>query len=466
MRVLLVCHQFPPDGVAGVERYTQALAAGLRGAGDSVMVATRRANGAARIETVREEMGDGTEVHRYVGGSVSLTRFLMDHEQLEEQFTRTLLEHTPDVVHINHLIGHSPRVIEIARRFGVPVVLSLHDFYSACPLAHLQKIRGGLCTGPDGGRECASTCFADDSDARLRWGLRTAYFRRLVDASDLITVPSLFLGEYLVAFGADASRLEIVPLGIAVSASTATPHRERDEDGLALAFVGVVVAHKGVHLIVDALRAAQLGRVDLRIVGHIVDQNYADGLTRAATAVPGLNLSFSGAFEPSELPERLRGVDLAVFPSVVPESFGLTAREALAMGIPVVASRIGALSEVVVHARNGLLVTPGNVADLAAALRLYAVDSTLRASLAEGACLTAYVTVDDHVAVMRSLYDRTLGAARPMNSADDAAEMDFLFSSLEDAGFGGRLRESTTGFPTRRREGFLRIRRRFRPSRQ
>ncbi|CAA9375678.1 MAG: hypothetical protein AVDCRST_MAG93-8791, partial [uncultured Chloroflexia bacterium] len=60
--------------------------------------------------------------------------------------------------------------------------------------------------------------------------------------------------------------------------------------------------------------------------------------------------------------------DVVVVPSIEPESFGLVAAEAMAMGLPVIASRIGALPEIVEHAHTGLLVEPGDASSLAWAM--------------------------------------------------------------------------------------------------
>src|SRR5260370_36452005 len=77
MRVLLVTHRYPPDGLAGVEQYTQALAAELVNAGDKVSIVTRRPDGSQEPRTIRERLPNGTSVYRFTGGEVrSDTLFL------------------------------------------------------------------------------------------------------------------------------------------------------------------------------------------------------------------------------------------------------------------------------------------------------------------------------------------------------------------------------------------------------
>src|SRR5207248_366179 len=120
---------------------------------------------------------NGTRLYRLTGGEMSLDRPFLHHDRLESLFSRVLVESMPDVVHFLHLAGLSPSSVEIAHRLGIPIVIEIHDFYFACPIVHLQKLSGELCDGPDGGRECARTCFSDGDPMTLtRWGLRHTYF--------------------------------------------------------------------------------------------------------------------------------------------------------------------------------------------------------------------------------------------------------------------------------------------------
>ena len=360
MRVLLVSHRFPPDSLSGVERYTQALAAELADGGDVVGIVTRRFGPTPSVpEMLREQLADGTMVYRLVGGALHPDRFLLHHERLEELFLDAMIEAAPDVVHVNHLIGLAPHLVGIAHRQRVPVVLTLHDFYFACPLVHLQKTSGELCRGPAGGRECARTCFAHEGEgAALRWGLRTVDFRRLLAIAERVITPSEYVAAYFRAFGVDGSRLRVIPNGISLAPSV-RPIRAygttKAGGTLDLAYIGAVARHKGVHLILEALALTEFDSVGLTILGEAPDSVYARELRERAAAIPGVRLRLYGGYELSELPFLLDEVDCVVVPSQVPESFSLTTREALARGIPVIATRLGALVEAIVDGENGLL---------------------------------------------------------------------------------------------------------------
>jgi glycosyltransferase involved in cell wall biosynthesis len=456
MRVLLIAHRFPPDGVAGVERYTQALAGALRQAGDEVRILTRRfALNPEQPELKRETLSDGATLLRLVGGRYHINRFLDHYRPLEQLFRAVVAESPPDVVHFNHLLGFSPRFIAIAQRLRIPVVISVHDFFFACPRVHLQKRSGGLCAGPDGGKECARACFTDEAAfppaypgmasianprTGLRWGTRTAFFRRLLAMAERVVCYSRYVGSFFESFGVAPARLRILPQGIrndfagrALSVSS-TP---RARGSLNLAFCGTVCEHKGVHVILDALRAAELGRVDLRVLGEAPYPDYVEELRHRAALVSGLTFRLLGPYEPNELPGMLNEVDCVVQPSLVPETGGLAPREALSLGIPVAVSRLGALPELVTPGENGYVFDPGRPRELAALFRRLWWDETLGGRLRQGAVRTPVPTMTQHTDAIRAVYEEAMAELLRQGpaAAGDFAEVEFLQAALVELGF-------------------------------
>jgi glycosyltransferase involved in cell wall biosynthesis len=440
VRVLLVCHRYPPDGLGGVERYTETLAPALVGAGDQVSVVARRLAAPPEEPTLtREPQPDGITVYRLVGGQATLdptSATLSAHQdRLDQLFTLVLAETAPDVVHVNHLLGLSPRLPILARRQGAAVVLTLHDFYFACPLVHLQKRSGERCAGPDGGAECARTCFSHEgADALLRWGLRTTYFRRLLAVAQRVVCPSRYVADYFAEHGADTARLRVVPNGIAIPAAdpAAAFAPPPSSATFKVAFLGTVVPHKGVHTILDELDAARLDAVEFRVLGELGDPDYARALRARAAAIPGLRLHLYGGYDLAAVPSLIDDADCVVLASQVPESYSITTREALARGVPVVVARLGALPEAVREGENGYTFDPARPGALAAILQRLAADPALRHRLRRGALDTPRVTVADHAIIIQGIYDEAIEASvrQPGLSPGDAAELRFLDAAL------------------------------------
>jgi glycosyltransferase involved in cell wall biosynthesis len=144
---------------------------------------------------------------------------------------------------------------------------------------------------------------------------------------------------------------------------------------LRVAAAGSLVPAKGFSVLVDAVGICRSrGR---EVVLHIAGQGpESDALARLACSWDMLgDQVLVGRVD--DMAGFLVEHDLAVMPSLCEESFGMVAVEAQACGLPVVASRVGALAEVVNDDRSGLLVEPGNPEKLAAALLAYADDADM-----------------------------------------------------------------------------------------
>jgi glycosyltransferase involved in cell wall biosynthesis len=427
---MLVTHRFLPDEAGGVEQYTQSLGTELVRGGDVVTIATRRfEHGRNEARTLRERLPDGILLFRLLAGKYHPDRFLEGQPEIERLFAAAILESAPDVVHINHLMGFSPGLIRIAHRLGAAVVVSLHDFYFACPRIHLQKTSGELCAGSDHGRECAESCFSGSD--RFFWGLRSMLFERALSMAERVIAYSRHVAAYF--------RQQVLSLQIEVIENGVLPDGVRRESAptggapFTLAYCGTIAPHKGPHIILDALRLARLESVRLLLIGQTHDSGYRARLCRDAAAIPGLQLQWYGQFSRRELPLLLAGVDCVIVPSLVPEAGPIVPREALAAGVPVVASRLGALPELIVEGESGLIFDPEKPAELAAILDRMCREPELLPRLRDGARRSPVVTVVDHAARVRAVYHEAVRdfAYRPHENVR-AAEFDFLKEALLD----------------------------------
>jgi glycosyltransferase involved in cell wall biosynthesis len=432
-----VVHFFPPDAIAGVERYTQRLAAELVRSGDTVSIVTRRDSSTARPERSCERLRDGTAVYRFAGGDADEYFFLRHHEHLEQLFTAALVEVAPDVVHVNHLARLSPRFLQIARRHGAAVVLTLHDYFFACPLAHLLKPSGEFCHGPDGGRECARTCYAHEGEtASLRWGFRAAYFRRLLALADRIIAPSRYLASFFENYLPGSGRIDVIPNGVPFDVDARPRQRflpGRPRGQLRLAFLGIVTPHKGVHVILDALAVAGLENVDLVAFGRVpsYERAYCREIRQKADAISGLRFRMYGSYQSHELDFLLSDLDCVVVPSQLPENYPLVTQESLARGIPIVASRLGGIPEIVKEGVNGYTFDHRRPDELAAILRRLATEEELLDRLHEGALATPVMTVSTYTQKVRRIYAEAIEAAcQRKPNREDTAELSFLHNAL------------------------------------
>lgn len=187
-----------------------------------------------------------------------------------------------------------------------------------------------------------------------------------------------------------AERVRVVPNGIDCERFTPATDGERPaaiagDPRLRVVFVGRMIAEKGPDVLIRA--AERLGRPDLEVLlvgshGFARDsplspyEHELRSLADEATAASGARIRFEPFVDRSTLPGLLRSADLLVVPSRWAEPSGLTAAEGLATGLPVIASRVGGLPDVVGSA--GVLVEPDDPSALAAAIGTLVDDQAAR----------------------------------------------------------------------------------------
>jgi glycosyltransferase involved in cell wall biosynthesis len=323
---------------------------------------------------------------------------------------------------------HSPGYVAVAHRWNVPVVLELHDFFAVCPRAHLQRRSGELCGGPEGGRACAEHCFPGQRAATLRWALRSQSFKEALRCADEVLAPSRFVVDALASLRDTSAPIRVIENGI----DLARVRRPPADPGapLHLASIGVTVEHKGFHIAIEALRRADLPAARYTIFGMPLAPQ-ASRLQEAAEEIPGLDLRLFGEFSPARLPVLLADVDLLVVPSLVAETYSIVTREGFACGLPVIASRIGALPEAIRPGDNGWLFTPGDASELAALLQHLDRDRTLVRRAAEGIREDDVAGVEERADRVEALLEEVVGRA-DWGDGSESAELRVMREELVD----------------------------------
>ena len=181
---------------------------------------------------------------------------------------------------------------------------------------------------------------------------------------------------------------------------------EQSDDRLRIGFVGTLAWHKGAHVLVDAVRTLPASSYELRIFGDpAVAAGYAADLRRRADGLP---VRFMGPFDRAGTAAVYGEVDVLVVPSLWPENSPLVIREAFMAGVPVVAARIGGISELVTDGVNGLLFNPRRTEELSSALRTLVVDRSRLEAFARA--IPAVKSMKEHAAEWEGIYAEVLSA--------------------------------------------------------
>jgi len=188
--------------------------------------------------------------------------------------------------------------------------------------------------------------------------------------ADAVVAVSRPVADWARALGPPAARVHVVPNGVdpdRFPPRAAAGRRTTKPDFFTVGFVGTLKPWHGTEVLVDAV--ARMGPdVRLLLVGDGPER--ARLLARAAAAGLGDRLVAIGAVDPADVPGHLARMDVAVAPYPPGDSYfsPLKVFEYLAAGVPLVASRVGQVPELLRDGEHAVLVTPGDAGELAAAL--------------------------------------------------------------------------------------------------
>jgi glycosyltransferase involved in cell wall biosynthesis len=319
---------------------------------------------------VREHLGEPAELlarESAALGAGSAAVGLLRGGLRPEEVTKAVRLGGARVVHAHNLHpAFGWRALAAARAAGARVVLHLHQYRLVCAIG-VCFTRGEECTrchGRDTLPGVRLNCRGSLPEAVAYGASLALWQRRLLEQADAVVVPSLFARERLRALGAPLpwERVHVLP----------PPLRSLQEDGQAppapeasgpyALVVSRLAVEKGVDVAIDACRMAGMPLV---VAG---DGPEMQALRERAA---GAETSFLGRVDDAALAGLRAGASVALAPSRSAETFGLAVAEAMAAGMPVAASRVGAIPELL---DAEALVAPGDAHALAQAIGRLAGD--------------------------------------------------------------------------------------------
>lgn len=404
MRIMLALGWYFPDSLGGTEVYVRSLAQLLVAHGHDVRVVAPRA-GAPDGE---EYELDGVRVFRYpvpldpsraeVQGDVVTRGASILHDFVAAW--------RPDVFHAHSLVtGLGLFELWAARNVGAHVVYTNHLPSMGFICARGTLLRDGVtaCDGIQDEARCGA-CLLQQRDVpasaargiaalpaslarTLSWipgpagtalGIRELVRKAARKQQELVALAArlVVLNEWaariFIANGAPAHQVAINRLGVSHPGLTRTAETGRNPTRapIDVGYVGRLHEVKGLHVLAEAMRRIP-GDVPLRVhVAGPADDAHADSVKRAfadATA-SDTRVTIGGPIAPADIAAHLRTLDLLCCPSLWFENGPTIALEAMAVGTPVLGTRLGAFVEIVKDGVNGRLVEPGDAAGLAGAL--------------------------------------------------------------------------------------------------
>jgi glycosyltransferase involved in cell wall biosynthesis len=338
MRILILHSQYLSGPASGENRVVEDECRLLEGAGHEVRSLTPTPEAEGKVSSLR------------VAGEAIWSR------RWANEVARVISEFRPDVAHCHNLWPVlSPAIIRVLERMNVPTVMTLHNYRLMC-LPGTFLLDGAICERCLGSSTLSGVryrCYRDSVAASgvLATSIQLHRAVHSFDGIDRFLAVSAFVKAKYVQAGFAPDRVSIKP-------NFSWPMTIRRGAGDYCLYLGRLAHEKGVDTLLEAFR----GRTEELVV--VGDGPEAERLRSSAPP----NVHFRGLLRPDEIDDVLSRASAVLVPSIWYEPAPRSVVEAFAAGIPVVASRIGGLPELVRDGESGFLVGPGDSAAWAAAV--------------------------------------------------------------------------------------------------
>jgi glycosyltransferase involved in cell wall biosynthesis len=424
MRILLITHFLPPNFNAGTEHYTLGLAKELLGRGHEVQIicAEDWQTGESYWNGVTEEVFEGVHVLRIHLNWLKAgdpNKILYDSLQVEKWLERFLMDARPDVVHVTSTMSLGVGVLRSVKRAGIPLIVSLMDFWFVCPSVQLLRSDGSLCDGETSPWDCQACLLAGShlfqrvKQTGLPETAQAKLFASLSQINPISKIRGLrgmlldmterkqTLQDTLALADRILTHSDIVQTMVSRNINVridvlrngqslpwmGEPYQKAVSNACRFGYIGQIEKIKGVHILIAAFQQAAFGEQACLEIWGDLNRNpaYVQTLVDLREGNPSIHLR--GRFNRDELAGVLSEIDVLVVPSIWYENSPLVIQEAFAANIPVITSNLGGMAEAVTHEVNGLLFERGDAADLARQMKRVAEEhgvlNRLRAGIPE-----------------------------------------------------------------------------------
>jgi len=277
---------------------------------------------------------------------------------------RLLADEPVDLAHLHIYYGKlTASILKPLRERGIPIVQTLHEYKLACPVYTLTT-SGRACSACRDGRfwHALPRLCNRGSLSRTALSVVESYVSAAlgaVDEVDHFIGISDYVTSRMIDMGVPGDKITTVHNFV-----DAQKYQPDFDAGNYVVYFGRLESVKGIYTLLEAM--LPLHNVRLLIAGTGAEQ---DEVARWVEARGAENIELLGFLQGEELHDLVRGALCTVVPSEWDEPFGLTVIESMALGKPVVATRVGGITEIVADGDDGLLVDPWDPAALRAAIQ-------------------------------------------------------------------------------------------------
>jgi len=356
MKICTLTYTYSPYNKGGADLYAETISKQLSDRGHEVIViAAKPTNDKSLSYTVEER--DGIKIYWFYPLNISsfcniakkplfmqgIWR-LLDIWNIHSYYIvkKILKKEMPDVVHTHTPVGLTPSVFNVVKSLGIPLIFTLHDYYLICPRISLLHSSGEICTKP-----------------HILCNIYKNFNKTLISgAPDVIIAPSKFVIDMHTDNGLFNLSKKIV-LPNTVDFKLNSPEIKKDHICTQYLYVGQIISHKGIHILIKAFLELKYENIRLNIVGSGLQETELKNLSNNDKRIV-----FCGKLFNNDLKKKYRTSNFTIVPSICYENSPLVIYESFSQGTPVIGSRIGGVPELVIDGYNGYLFEPGDTLGL------------------------------------------------------------------------------------------------------
>lgn len=373
MRILQVVHNWLTDNLGGVERYLYYLSKCLS---ENNEVHICCPGFGSRQDVVIEDSLIIHRLHRKLLFTtikhILFKKSMYQDRLIEREFNFLLNYVKPDIVHFHHLLGLSAGCVSIVKKEGLPIVLTIHDYWFICPKIILFYIpQNAPCKFYNTTTRCY-ICFLLGvfyGICRAPWylpiylasivintpflfGKRQEFLKKVLSEIDILIAPTNFAKEIFVRYGIPPEKIIVSYHGYDYSVfngfkKKTTPGR------IIFGYLGGFQKHKGIELLIEVFNKIKDTNVYLYIYGSKGERYYYNFLRYR---IKNPNVMYKGGYKDPR--DVFSDMDILIIPSICYEVSSLVAYEAFITRTPVIGSDIGVLKELIKEGINGFLFNP------------------------------------------------------------------------------------------------------------
>lgn len=364
MKKILICSNvYPPDFIGGAELIAHYHAKALKKLGHDVVIFTGDIAPIGERYEMRKEIYEGLLVYRIrlVAEDYRSDYVNFSHPLVENHFSTIISQFQPNIVHFHNIIGLSLALPTMAKGSGAKTVITLHDHWGFCHRNTLINTRNEICKDYNDCKTCMP--FIEDGDFKnIPIQLRKDYFNLCLQDIDFFITPSQYLADQYIESGFPKERFHVIWNGLQVERFMSITKKTSKK--IRFSFIGYMGHHKGVNVILEAmLHLKNKERFQLNLVGE--GEYKASYIQFVKEHRLNECVRFWGKVDNNRIEDVYSETDVLILPSIWPENQPVSITEAMSAAIPVIASRMGGIPELVEDEITGFLFDAGNDIQLA-----------------------------------------------------------------------------------------------------